>query len=110
MQTSYFAKSAKDKNAISIALKSPDWFEGKEYKKLAPKYWLLKKYKDDGNEEFYTIQYQKEVLDLLDPKQVYEELGENAILLCWEKSGKFCHRRLVAKWFKEKLGIEIKEL
>jgi hypothetical protein len=30
--------------------------------------------------------------------------------LCWEKKGKFCHRHLVAKWFKEKLGIEVKEI
>jgi len=39
---------------------------------------------------------------------VYEELGENAVLLCWEKDG-FCHRHLVADWLQEKLGIEIKE-
>jgi len=110
MQTSYFAKSAKNENAVSIALKSPDWFTGRQYKKLAPNYWLLKKYKEDGDEEFYIKHYQKEILDQLNPKQVYEELGENAILLCWEKSGKFCHRHLVAKWLSEKLNIEIKEL
>jgi hypothetical protein len=88
MNTSYFAKY-KGENAVSIAGKCPEWFKGREYKKLSPKYWFFKKYKEDGNEEFYTKQYYKEVLDKLDPKQVYEELGEKAVLLCWEKSGDF---------------------
>ena len=61
-------------------------------------------------EENYTIHYYSEVLNVLDPHQVYEELGENAVLLCWEKSGKFCHRHLVAEWFQKELGIEVNEL
>jgi uncharacterized protein (DUF488 family) len=110
MNTSYYAKSSKLPNAVSIAGKAPDWYTGREYKQLAPKYWFFKKYKDDGDEKFYTEQYKKEVLDQLDPKKVFEELGENSVILCWEKSGKFCHRHLVAEWFKEKLGIEVTEL
>ena len=107
MQTSYYAKY-KGENAVSIAGKCPTWYKGREYKKLAPSYWFFKKYKEDGDKQFYTEQYQKEILDKLDPQHVYEELGENAVLLCWEKSG-FCHRFLVSKWLEEKLGIEIKE-
>ena len=107
MQTSYYAKY-KGGNAVSIAGKCPTWYKGREYKKLAPNYWFFKKYKEDGDKEFYTKQYKKEILDKLDPQQVYEELGENAVLLCWEKSG-FCHRFLVARWLEDKLGIEIKE-
>jgi uncharacterized protein (DUF488 family) len=110
MNTSYFAKSAKNSNSVSIAAKAPDWYNGREYKKLVPKYWFLNKFKEDGDEKFYIKQYQKEVLSILDARQVYDELGENAVLLCWEKSGKFCHRHLVSNWFKEKLGIEVKEL
>lgn len=107
IQTSYYAKYKGD-NAVSIAGKCPTWYKGREYKKLAPSYWFFKKYKEDGDKQFYTEQYQKEILDKLDPQHVYEELGENAVLLCWEKSG-FCHRFLVSKWLEEKLGIEIKE-
>jgi len=110
MNTSYFAKSSKNPDAISIALSSPKWYAGKEYKKLAPPYWLLKKVKEDHDEAYYTEQYQKEVLDKLDPKTVFEELGENAVLLCWEAPNRFCHRKLVAKWLQEHLNIEIKEL
>jgi len=110
MQTSYYAKSSKHPQAVSIAGKAPDWFTGRQYKKLAPKYWFFKKYKLDGDEEFYKLQYQKEVLDELDPKQVFEELGEDAVILCWEKSGKFCHRHLVAEWMMKHLKVEIKEI
>lgn len=109
MKTSYYSKSAKNPNAVSIAAKSPSWYDGREYKKLAPKYWFFKKYKKDGDKEFFTIQYKKEVLSVLDPKIVYEELGENAVLLCWESSEKFCHRHLVAEWLMENLEINIKE-
>ncbi len=110
MKTSNFSKWDKNcTNAISIAAKAPEWYTGREYKKLAPKYWFFKKYKEDGDEEFYTEQYYKEVLDKLDPQTVYDELGENAVLLCWEGHSKFCHRFLVAEWLEENLKITIKE-
>jgi hypothetical protein len=110
MNTSYFAKSANKFYAVSIAGRSPLWYTGRNYKKLAPKVWFFKKYKLDGDEAFYREQYQKEVLDKLDPHTVYNELGENAVLLCWEKSGEFCHRHLVAEWLMKSIGITITEL
>jgi hypothetical protein len=110
MNTSYFARSSKLSNAVSITGKAPDWYNGKEYKKLAPKFWFFQKYKLDGDELFYRESYKKEVLDVLDAKQTYEELGDNAVLLCWEAPNRFCHRFIVADWFKEKLGIELKEI
>jgi len=110
MNTSYFAKSGKNANAVSIAFISPKWFSGRRYEKLAPKYWLLKKFKEDLDEQFYIEHYYSEVLNRLDPQEVYNELGPDCILLCWEKSGKFCHRHLIAKWFNECLGIEVSEI
>ena len=110
MNTSYFAKY-KGENAVSIAGKAPDWFKGRQYKKLAPKYDWWKKWRDESlSEEWYKEQYYKTILDKLDARQVYEELGEDAVLLCWEKSGKFCHRHLIADWFQKELGIEVTEL
>ena len=110
MKTSYFAKAGNLPNAVSIAGSAPGFFKDREYKKLAPKYWFFLKYKKDGDEAYYTEQYQKEVLDTLDPQQVFNELGEDVILLCWEKTGKFCHRHLIAKWLEEKLNIKVSEL
>jgi hypothetical protein len=54
-------------------------------------------------------EYRKQ-LDLLDAKQVAEDLGPDAILLCWESFNVRCHRRLVAEWLEEKLGIVVPEL
>lgn len=108
MQTSYYSKY-KGLNAVSISLSTPQWYQKcRQYNKLAPSWELLNKYKKDKDEVYYTEHYYKDVLDKLDPKQVYEELGEDAVLLCWEKSG-FCHRFLVARWLEIELGIEITE-
>lgn len=123
MYTSYFAKRKilidnGYNNLISIAGKSLDEFSlfygnditKHEYKKLAPKYWFFKKYKIDGDENFYTEQFYKEVLSKLNPKDVLDELGDDAVLLCWESPEKFCHRHIVADWLEKNLDIEVKEL
>jgi len=57
----------------------------------------------------YAIEYQRETLNKLDPTKVFEELGFDVVLLCWEAPGKFCHRRLVAEWLEEALSIEVPE-
>jgi len=116
MFTTYYYKADllkkldKNLNIVSIAGKAPAWYRGREYKKLAPKHDFFKKYKDDGDEEYYTEQYYKRVLGKLDPTQVFNELGEDAILVCWEEPSKFCHRHLVADWFKKELGIDVLEI
>jgi len=112
MKTSNFWNIDKNniEQYVSIAAKCPDWYKGREYKKLAPKYWFFKKYKEDGDEEFYTEQYKKEVLDKLDPEVVFNELGETSIIICWEPYNKFCHRFIVAEWLSKELGIKIKEV
>jgi uncharacterized protein (DUF488 family) len=63
----------------------------------------------NDDEATYRAAYQK-ILDRLDPRKVYDELGEDAILLCWEKPGEFCHRRLVAEWIEAHLGVKVPEL
>lgn len=109
MKTSYFSKSKKHPNAVSIAWRAPVGFKGREYKALAPKYWLLKKYKEDGDKDFYTAVYKEDILRRLNPEQVYKDLGEDAVLLCWENPDDFCHRHIVAKWLQE-AGYDIEEL
>lgn len=110
MNTSYFAISSLLPNAVSIALKAPRFYRGRVYRALAPTSDILNEYRVGGNVDIYITRYIDEVLGILDPKQVYEELGEDAILLCWEGRDKFCHRRLVAEWFEHALKIEVPEL
>ena len=103
--TSNFGKSAKHPDAVAISQGMPRLYAGKRYMPLAPPRWLLKA-KDS---ELFDREYLKQ-LDSLDAKQVVEELGPNAILLCWESFNFRCHRRLVAEWLEEKLGIVVPEL
>jgi len=109
LYTSYFDKVKNHPNVVSIAGRAPVWFTGREYKKLAPKYWFFKIYKQDGDVDYYIEQYYREVLSRLNAQTVYDELGENAIITCWEYPGQFCHRYLVSSWFRNELGLEIGE-
>ncbi len=110
MKTSYFAKSGKDPNAVSIALFPPHFYKGRQYTLLAPSIELLADYKSGKiGEKEYRVRFNKQ-LKRLDPRKVYKELGEDAIMLCWEGKDKFCHRHLVAHWLHFNLGVEIKEV
>lgn len=112
MKTTNFATARKlnGSNIVSIALKSAREFHGREYKKLASPWWILSAYRNDHDEAEYIRDYRKYVLDKLDAGQVYRELGTDAILCCYERKDDFCHRHLVAAWFREELGIEVTEL
>jgi hypothetical protein len=106
MFTSYFANVKKlptDLVPVSIARGSPRGFPGKKELRLAPTWAMLKMTKADYDTRF------AEMLAQLDPAEIYQTLGENAVLLCWEKPGDACHRRLVAEWLEAALGIEIPE-
>lgn len=114
--TSYFAKLRKiPSNIISIAIcaKSPDWYKGQEYKKLAPKYDFFMKWKKNHNNNYYIKCFYEQVLSNLDPKDLVAYLyqlsdGKDIVLVCYEKPGDFCHRHLVADWL-NKNGYEVKE-
>lgn len=94
---------------VSISVKCPDWYNGTEYKKLAPKWEFFNEWKNGshkGDNEYFTKNYKELVLDKLEPAQVMKELEEltgasldKIIFLCYEKSDDFCHRHLVADWF-----------
>ena len=91
---------------ISICAKAPDDFTGAQYKKLAPKWDILQKYKHDGDKESYANSYLNTILGKLDHDEVLDDLwrlsqGNDIALVCYEKSGDFCHRHLAGKWLSE---------
>ena len=113
MQTSYFAKKGYS-NPVAISLIVPYWFSGPKYEKLAPTKKLLNLYKSGViSKTDYTKQYTSETLCRLDANTVWEDLvniaGQDATLLCYERAGEFCHRRLVAKWLENELGVFVTE-
>jgi uncharacterized protein (DUF488 family) len=111
--TSYFdnlKNIPKDVVPIAICGKSPDWYNGIEYKKLAPKYNFFQEWKKNGDNNYYIEHFNKEVLDKLSAAAVHEELeglcnSGACVLICYEKPNDFCHRHLVADWLETNLNI-----
>ncbi|MBR0074265.1 MAG: hypothetical protein IJP96_00740 [Synergistaceae bacterium] len=89
---------------VGISQGIPKWYHGEVFKKLAPTWAMVKM----TNEDDYTALYKSQILSGLDPIEI-AKLLDNSILLCWEKPGDFCHRRLVAKWLEEATGQEVPE-
>ena len=107
--TSYFAKLSKlpaNITPIAICGKSPEWYKGIQYKKLAPKWSFFSIWKETHDNEYYIKHFNEEVLNPLNVNDVINELyslaGKNQdndiVLICYEKPGDFCHRHLVADW------------
>jgi len=96
-------------NTVSIAL-SARYYSGERMVELAPKrVWI------NEPENIYTPIYKREILSKLNAREVYNKLkilfsDKKVVLLCHEKEGDFCHRRIVAKWLQDELGIEVPEL
>lgn len=108
MNTSYFASNLwRNRNAVAISRGVPPWFNGRTYEPLAPYRWMIDM---AGEPEKYTQVYTEQILSKLDPRKTLDELGEDAVLLCWEGPEMFCHRHLVADWLMNALKIEVTEL
>jgi hypothetical protein len=106
--TSNFKTAGHLPQAIAICRSVPRGWTGRRYIALAPSWKLLKA---KLLEEEFIKAYRAEVLDKLDPVKVIQDLGgDDFILLCWEAPGEFCHRRVVARWLEEAMGIEVPEL
>jgi len=113
MKTSNFSRSGSDPWAVAISRTQPKGWKGRVYEELAPSWQLLNMVKMAGKRldpKEYACRYREEVLSSLDAQKVFDDLDEDAILLCWEKPGAFCHRRLVAEWLEEELGISVPEV
>lgn len=117
--TSYFAQLRNlPENIIPIAIcgKSPDWYKGLEYKKLAPKWSFFSEWKKNHDNDYYIKCFDEQVLGKLDVVGVvldlFNLLNENEdkdiALVCYEKPSDFCHRHLVADWL-NKNGYKCKE-
>lgn len=117
IHTSYFAMASRlplNVKPISISRSPPRWFQGLHYAKLAPSHELLWAYKT-GNVDTkgYTDWYQKETLDVLDPKEIVHELlsigTPDVAICCYERPTLFCHRTLVGQWLSHILDTDICE-
>jgi hypothetical protein len=100
-------------NSWCIARYPGRYYSGEQYLALAPSKelltWWNKSDKAVEAQARFTKRYIEETLNQLDPRQNYDDLGEDAVILCFEKPGEFCHRRLVAAWLEDNLGISVPE-
>jgi hypothetical protein len=106
MWTSCFSKVKTlpaDVEPVGISRGIPAWYKGRRELRLAPSREMLKMSDADYDRHFAPM------LAALDPREVYDALGPNAVLLCWERPGQACHRRTVAAWFQEYLGVVVPE-
>ena len=107
--TSYFAKLdtlPKNMLPISISLTQPKGICLQTAAFLKPTWDILNDYKQTHDEQKYIDRYNNEILSKLDPVAVYNYLTSlnsagDVVLICYESSEKFCHRHLVAKWFRD---------
>lgn len=116
LYTTYFAKlRALPENIIPVSIcgKAPSWYAGRQYNKLAPKYGFFSEWKKTHDNNYYIRCFNEQVLSLLDPQQVVDELkalagSEDIALVCYERPSDFCHRHLVANWLTQ-AGFPTKE-
>lgn len=112
--TSYFArlKDIPEKYIpVSIAWKTPEFYKGLVYKKLAPTPDILYQYKSDNNWNRYEKFYEHSILSLLSVNDVLQDLlnltgSYDIVLLCYEKGN--CHRHIVSKWLRDS-GVKCEE-
>ena len=138
--TSYFAKLKKmpsNFHPVGITLYPPKWYDGPNYRGLAPTKDTLFAYKKSDSvdestvEKEYTESFLKETIGSKNPEReiekavsllspevqdkiredgipIWESPSEHLVLMCFEKTGDFCHRNIVAKWMREH-GIPVRE-
>ena len=115
--TGYYAKLKKYEEAglipVSIAGKAPAFYTGIQYKVFAPTWDIFSKWKNGSIDNFgYTELFKQNVLSKIDKNSViqsFSKFGGDIVLLCYEKSGDFCHRHIVADWIESELGIRVDE-
>ncbi len=109
MKTGSFFLTVGLPGRISIARFAPKGHrDPPRYGALAPGPWFKSVTVED-----YRRRYAEQLAGL-DAAAVWADLhglaaGAEPVLLCWERPGQFCHRRLVADWFEETLGEDVPE-
>jgi hypothetical protein len=104
---------------ICISIGNPRGVPGgyKMFRALAPSRDLLNSCGND--QEAYRARFYSEILGALDPRETWDKLhalanGAEPVLQCFERPpftcDNWCHRRMVADWFKETLGETVDEL
>ena len=116
--TGYYANVKKYKEAglvpVAISGTTPKFFDGLTYKEFAPRKEMFQKWKNGEIDNFEYTEMYKDYLDTLDKEEIKQDFDSphscsNMILLCYEKTGDFCHRHILADWLEENFGYRVEE-
>lgn len=117
--TSYYAnyRNFRDMFRVSISRSAPIGSYDRKLIRLAPTADLLQKSKSNSitNEEYTSI-YNNQLLSLESDGYIDQFIKDlsaiqgDVVLLCYEKTGKFCHRHLLAEWLNTNHHMNIREL
>lgn len=106
--TSYFSKY-KGSRGVSVAVKTPSWSTCCEKcPELMPDWDKVLAYKNDEItwKDFRRAYIHK--LKKLDVEKIQSKL-DGKVLLCWEATGKKCHRHIIREWL-IRSGYECEEI
>ena len=113
--TGYFSKIKEYKSlgytVVSISRTEPFLVDGK-LTLLAPDEKILWGYKNgDINEMEYTSLYldQLNKIGIRNILKSIHSFGDDVVLVCWEKSNKFCHRHILADYINKNSKLNILE-
>lgn len=114
--TSYFAKLKQGKGVkISISRFYPKWLKAADidYQELnlAPSVNLLRAYKAGTltKKEYEDIYVAETKIEFIENLIAFSK-DKDVTLYCYEKSGEFCHRRILARLIEEITGENVKEI
>lgn len=114
LYTSNYARKGQDKCSYAISVGLPHWYKGESLDFLAPTWEMVRGAKNDI---ITNQQYTEMYLDLLKERNFNAELfmewvdsnDHDVYLLCYEKPDGFCHRRIVADYIENDIGIKVPE-
>lgn len=106
--TSYFGMLCKlPSNVVPVCITrhKPRWYDGLCCQSLRPSQLILDAYRiNQITQDEYKHMYTQQVLLRLCPARIMNKLqrlvgsGCTPALMCYEKSGQFCHRHIVSDW------------
>jgi len=100
LYTGYFRKHSRLAKAYSIARSQPPGIHLPELRDLAPEASLLRVYKSGELSWWdYEARYYRQ-LTRLGAAYIENLLEDGMTLLCWEKTGKNCHRYVLARFLR----------
>lgn len=111
MQTSFFKniEHLDESHVVVVSIGMPKWMPAEQQKRLKkatelmPTWDMVKK--NYTYEEYISFLCKRGVT----PNQILSKYGES-VLLCHERNPKGCHRRMIARWVEDELGIIVPEV